>query len=210
MVAPADRDAGVVGLAEQAWRHVCDLLDSCFMSDNDTTADERPTIKVTDRRLFDSDGNLRQQAPSPEPDGQITEPAASVESVPDDGIAAPESSTAESPASEAPTAVVPEDVPGASDDAAPPTRGLELDDQALLKFVEEQYVGGLLALGAMPEPQSGQMIEDLELARLRIEVLGLLQESTEGTRTDDTGKALEDVLYQLRMAYLQKRKVAKL
>ena len=54
------------------------------------------------------------------------------------------------------------------------------------------------------------MVEDLDLARLRVEVLTLLQESTEGERTDDTTKALEDVLYQLRMAYLQKRKVAKL
>ena len=54
------------------------------------------------------------------------------------------------------------------------------------------------------------MVEDLDMARLRVEILALLQESTEGGRTDETSKALEDVLYELRMAYLQKRKVAKL
>ena len=71
-------------------------------------------------------------------------------------------------------------------------------------------VGGLLALGAMPEPQSGQMMEDLDLAQVRIEVLGLLQSHLDATLAPEARKGFEDVLYQLRMLYLQKSKVAKL
>ncbi len=180
------------------------------MNDNDLLDGQRPKIKVIDRRLFDSDGNLRDEAPSPPSDAPTTEPAGAAEPAPAGDLIESTDASADDAPSSAPSEV--EDVATAGDsDATPKTAPkLKLNDQAMLKFIEEQYVGGLLALGAMPEPQSGQMVEDLDLARLRVEVLGLLQESTEGGRSDDTSKALEDVLYQLRMAYLQKRKVAKL
>lgn len=186
-------------------KHRCHLLDSFSMSEADFPDSERPKIKVTDRRLFDSDGNLRDETPPPPADESTTVPPGEVASAPSREPSEP----LEIPSDEAPPEIT-ED-PGVADDVPANVKPrLKLDDGALLKFIEEQYVGGLLALGAMPEPQSGQTVEDLELARLRVEVLGLLQESTEGGRTDDTNKALQDVLYQLRMAYLQKRKVAKL
>ncbi len=184
------------------------------MNEPDVPDGERPKIKVTDRRLFDSDGNLRDEAPSPPSDDPATAPTGAAAPEPGgDLIEAAEASSDDAP--EVVPSVVPSEVEdvastGASDATQKAASRLKLDDQALLKFIEEQYVGGLLALGAMPEPQSGQMVEDLDMARLRVEVLGLLQESTEGERSDDTSKALEDVLYQLRLAYLQKRKVAKL
>ncbi|HJO04057.1 MAG TPA: DUF1844 domain-containing protein [Acidobacteriota bacterium] len=175
------------------------------MSEADIPDNQRPKIKVTDRRSFDSDGNLRDEAPVPSTDDPVSEPvsaAAPMDSNVDEATGSPSS---------APEPRADDIDPVATDDPAPEdTPSLKLDDQALLKFIEEQYVGGLLALGAMPEPQSGQMVEDLDLARLRVEVLALLQESTEGARSSETSKALEDVLYQLRMVYLQKRKVAKL
>ena len=176
------------------------------MREPDIPEDERPKIKVTDRRLFDSDGNLRDDAPSPLLDESETAPTSSPKPAP--GGQLNESVTVPPGTPPAPV----EGVEAVDEDEViqKSARRLNLADEALLKFIEEQYVGGLLALGAMPEPQSGQMVEDLDLARLRVEVLTLLQESTEGERTDDTTKALEDVLYQLRMAYLQKRKVAKL
>ena len=180
------------------------------MNDTDVPDGQRPKIKVTDRRLFDSHGNLRDEAPSPPSHTSATEPACAAEPAPAGDLIESVDASADAAPSGAPSEV--EDVATTDDnDATPKTAPkLNLNDQAMLKFIEEQYVGGLLALGAMPEPQSGQMVEDLDLAHLRVEVLGLLQESTEGSRSDDTSKALEDVLYQLRLAYLQKRKVAKL
>jgi len=181
------------------------------MSETDLPDEERRKIKVTDRRLFDSDGNLRDTASPPPHDPRTEPPGADVSTpaTPGDDLPEPADGTDDDKPSEIEQVAGTDTDTGddAPQDAVP---RLQLDDQALLKFIEEQYVGGLLALGAMPEPQSGQMVEDLDMARLRVEILALLQENTEGGRTDDTSKALEDVLYQLRMAYLQKRKVAKL
>jgi hypothetical protein len=87
---------------------------------------------------------------------------------------------------------------------------LKLGEEALMRFVEEQYIGGLLALGAMPEPQTGQIVEDLDLAQVRIEVLAMVQERAGAGLPPEAKKGLDDVIYQLRMAYLQKSKVAKL
>ena len=48
------------------------------------------------------------------------------------------------------------------------------------------------------------------MARYKIDLLAMLQEKTEGNRTPEESKLLDDVLYQLRMLYLQKSKVVKL
>lgn len=77
-------------------------------------------------------------------------------------------------------------------------------------FIESQYYEGLLFLGAMRHPATGQVVEDLDMARYKIDVLGMMQDKTEGNRTPEESQLLDDVLYQLRMAYLQKRKVTNL
>ena len=68
----------------------------------------------------------------------------------------------------------------------------------------------MLYMGAIADPRTGQTIEDIDLAKYKIDVLIMLQEKTEGNLTDDEQRQLEEVLYQLRMLYLQKSKAAKL
>lgn len=77
-------------------------------------------------------------------------------------------------------------------------------------FVEGQYFETLLYLGAMRHPQTGEVVEDLDMAKYKIDILSMLQEKTEGNLTAEESKLIEDVVYQLRMAFLQKQKVAKL
>ena len=77
-------------------------------------------------------------------------------------------------------------------------------------FVESMYLEAMLYMGAIADPRTGQTIEDIDLAKYKIDVLIMLQEKTEGNLTDDEQRQLEEVLYQLRMLYLQKSKAAKL
>lgn len=172
----------------------------------DHESDEPPKFKVIDRRLFDSEGNIREGV-------EIEEtPTAAAESADPTAVADPEIGT--TPGDDAPVEnSLAASRPPAGDPSpalAEPARPLKFSEEALMRFVEEQYLGGLLALGAMPEPQTGQIVEDLDLAHVRIEVLGMLQERAGDDLPPEAKKGLDDVMYQLRMAYLQKSKVAKL
>jgi hypothetical protein len=58
--------------------------------------------------------------------------------------------------------------------------------------------------GDMPEPGSGQPAQvNLEGARQMIEILSLLDQKTRGNLTAEERQLLEQVLYELRMRYVQ-------
>ena len=73
-------------------------------------------------------------------------------------------------------------------------------------FLEGMYLEAMLYLGAIPDPRTGEMIEDLELAEYKIDLLGMLQSKTEGNLDADEKERVVAVLYQLRMIYLEKTK----
>jgi len=50
----------------------------------------------------------------------------------------------------------------------------------------------------------GLAVEDIDLAKYKIDLLAMLQGKTEGNLTHDEKQQLEEVLYQLRMIYVQK------
>ena len=67
------------------------------------------------------------------------------------------------------------------------------------------YLGQMaaMAFGDLPDA-SGQRAEpDLEAAGMFIEMLGMLQEKTRGNLTAAEAKILEDLLYDVRMRYVQ-------
>jgi hypothetical protein len=51
----------------------------------------------------------------------------------------------------------------------------------------------------------GSSAEDLELARLHVDLLDVLRRKTAGNLTQQESAALDDVLYRLRVRYVQKR-----
>ena len=65
----------------------------------------------------------------------------------------------------------------------------------------------MIHLGEAPDPVTGQSLRDLAQARYTIDLLGVLKHKTEGHRSDDESRLLDELLYDLRMRYL---KVAKL
>lgn len=59
-------------------------------------------------------------------------------------------------------------------------------------------------LGDAPLPD-GQWAENLEMARLHIDMLDVLRQKTLGNLTAQESAFLEDLLYRLRVRYVQKR-----
>ena len=61
----------------------------------------------------------------------------------------------------------------------------------------------LFALGAIADPGTGQTMENLPLARHHIDLLGVLEEKTEGNLTEEESNLLRSTLYELRSRYIQ-------
>lgn len=66
----------------------------------------------------------------------------------------------------------------------------------------------LIGLGAAPDPMTGQQRMDLEQAHESIETLLVLRVKTEGNRTEQESRLLDEILYDLQMQYVQATKRA--
>ncbi len=65
-----------------------------------------------------------------------------------------------------------------------------------------------LALGS-PHPMTGEAHDDLEMARTMISMIEVLRTKTKGNLARDEERALDEILYQLRMEFTKKAKAAK-
>lgn len=63
-----------------------------------------------------------------------------------------------------------------------------------------------IALGQIPSPATNKIEEDPVQAKFIIDTLGMLQEKTKGNLTQEESELLENLLYELRMAYVSKNK----
>jgi hypothetical protein len=72
------------------------------------------------------------------------------------------------------------------------------------------YFPALIQLGLMDDPGTGQPRVDLALAKRNIDLLDLLKDRTKGNLDEEEQKFLEDVLNQLKVAYLKKAEILKL
>jgi len=137
---------------------------------------EKP-FTVNDRRHFGPDGRAREEQPEAPAEG-------------------PGSAASPTPAGPA----APDPAPPAPGPAPPPAAG------------PVDFARFVLSLGA----QAGMMLADepggeaeadaLEGARQIISILEMLQDKTEGRRTGEESRILEDLLFQLRMAYVARAK----
>ncbi len=59
------------------------------------------------------------------------------------------------------------------------------------------------------DPETGNLIQNLPVARHTIDTLGMIQEKTKGNLTAPEANLLENILYELRMNYLRADKLAK-
>ncbi|MFP4169086.1 MAG: DUF1844 domain-containing protein [Desulfonatronovibrionaceae bacterium] len=71
-------------------------------------------------------------------------------------------------------------------------------------FVMSLSSSAMMHLGEIPEPETGSKTENMSMARQTIDLLGMLEEKTNGNLTQDESRLLKDVLFELRMKYVQK------
>ncbi len=86
---------------------------------------------------------------------------------------------------------------------APPQGGPDL--QGLFIMLASS---ALVNLGEAADPETGERVLDLEQAREAIDLLSLLRVKTEGNRTEQESRLLEEMLYDLQLRFVRAAKGA--
>jgi len=82
-----------------------------------------------------------------------------------------------------------------TDGENPPT-----DFKTLVSSIASQ---AMLYLGMMPDPVSGQRIVGFEHARQQMDLLGVLEEKTQGNLSDEENTMLASMIHRLQKQYVQ-------
>ena len=146
-------------------------------------AEAQRRVKVTDKRMFRPDGELREeysflnQGTRRAPEGEPVSPP------------------------EPPPPAQPRAQPSVHQD--PPADAGRFERPAFFDLISVLAEPVAVYLGDVKLP-GGQMAENLDMARLHIDLLEVLQEKTRGNLTAEENSVLDDLLYRLRMRYVQK------
>ena len=139
-------------------------------------------IKVTDRRLFTSEGKLRPEVDEAE------------EKTAFERARARETDRVERPEPQA-------------EGAEPAFERRPLDEPPAVDFtmlINAMAQPALIYLGEIPHPGTGRPELDLEQARLQIDLLDILRIKCRGNLTEDEQALLDRILYHVRMLYVNR------
>src|SRR5713101_7891571 len=75
--------------------------------------------------------------------------------------------------------------------------------QRFIEFVMMHAQNAALFLGQIPNPKTGQPEINLDLARMFIDQLEMIQEKTRGNLTNEEATVLRNALSNLQMAYVE-------
>jgi uncharacterized membrane protein len=75
--------------------------------------------------------------------------------------------------------------------------------QRFIEFVMMQAQNAALFLGQIPNPQTGHAEVNLEVARMFIDQLAMIQEKTRGNLTSEEATVLRNALSSLQMAFVE-------
>ena len=186
-------------------------------------AEKQPDFVVSDRRRFGTEGELRPEAKTAEEEKPAAPPAAKPAAPPQQ--AAPPSSAAstQTPQPSSPAGQQEQEVP------EPPTAeeeqqqqqayrasGKKIDDlisasgkgsqgpmeMNFERVVESFYMSALIQMGAFRQEGETPRV-DIIGARQTIDSLEVLQEKTKGNLTDREKTLMQNVLFELRMAWIE-------
>ena len=188
--------------------------------------EKKPEFTVTDRRLFSAEGELRHDVVEAEERREEREEQKreAQKRANDQRSAEGARVTATATAPKPPQEEIPESPSAAEQQASAEaykesTREIDAELRKELKkqgqahraqdfemnfekFIASLYMSALMQLG-LAAPQGGEPQVDLIGARQTIDILGMLQEKTKGNLTPKEESMLQNVLYELRMAYLE-------
>ena len=161
-------------------------------------SEERPTFKITDRRLFNPDG-------SPRDDIEREQEAATPEARTDDAPTTTQSNV-QRPEAGVATATAAAAIDNLRAEPNQPDAAAEIAPDGgdpmfinLLMFIASPAAA---ALGMTEHPGMGGREVDLELAKHCIDLIGSLQQKTRGNLSFEEQQTLDGLLGELRMQYL--------
>jgi hypothetical protein len=190
--------------------------------------EKKPEFVVTDRRLFSTDGELRQdvvedeerrserEREKSEAQRVVNEERAAQQQPAPPSAAQTSSIVTEEAAPEGPSAQEQHDSAAAYRESTreidesiekemrkqgQPHRAQDFE-MTFDKFVASLYMSSLMQLG-LAAPQGAKPQVDLLGARQTIDTLAILQDKTKGNLTPAEQNMLQNCLYELRMAYLE-------
>jgi hypothetical protein len=142
------------------------------------SSEEKPRgFTVTDRRSFGDSGEPREGEGAAAPPGQ----------------AAPGQAASEAPAEREPP-------------QAPAGRADRLPPVDFPTFVLSLGSSALMHMGEVENPTSGVAEKNLPMAKHSIDILSMLQEKTKGNLSPPEAELLENLLYDLRLQYVEATK----
>jgi hypothetical protein len=181
--------------------------------------EKEPTFTVTDRRKFTLDGALRDDAPVTEQ--QEERPASSPPPATTENVVtmpAPPADEVQTNAAVTEDAELPQFSAQETADqrAAYQESSRQLDDMlrqanpgmgasgtvTFEHIIQSFYISAMIAMGAGTEPGQKPRV-DILAARQSIDMLALLHEKTKGNLTQKEEATLQNVLFELRMMFLE-------
>jgi hypothetical protein len=164
--------------------------------------EQEAIFKVTDRRLFNSDGSVREgvtieksappappDPPTPKAEDLVAEAAEEAEAIQEISSEATLPEAAEN--FEAEELDEDEEIPG------------EEDPASFVNFMMSLASQAATALGAMPHPVTGQRSLDLDIGKHWIDTLAMLKDKTKGNLHPKEEQLLAGILSDLRMQFIQ-------
>lgn len=88
-------------------------------------------------------------------------------------------------------------------------RGAEGTPVSFVGFLLSLHASALLHLGKLADPRTGLYAQDLLLAKQTIDILGMIQEKTQGNLAEDEAALLNHVLYELRLEFVKTKNLPK-
>lgn len=174
-------------------------------------SEEQTNFKVTDRRLFNSDGSPRDVPEDERPEIKPAAPEAvsAADAAPANEQAVTDS-TVSAESSVAAGAQTEKQQPAATEESELPEHesGAEVDlpgaddPASFASFLMSLASNAASSLGMMEHPVTGKREVDLELGKHWIDVLGMLQQKTRGNLLPQEQQILEGLLADLRMQFV--------
>ncbi len=152
---------------------------------------EELTLKVVDRRKFNSDGSLKdgveldaEPVKKAEPPPEAPKPKAVEPKIADEPLDAAAGTDADYLNEDG------EEVPGADDPAS------------FVNFLSTLATNAAASLGAVPHPATGKRSLDLDTGKYWLDILAMIREKTSGNLHAQETRLLDGLLADLRMQYV--------
>lgn len=85
-----------------------------------------------------------------------------------------------------------------------------MGEVTFVTFLLSLYSSAMAAFGQISDPASGKVEEHVEAGKQMIDILSILLEKTQGNLNAEESQLLDNMLYDLRMIYLEKTQRIKL